>query len=86
MILVCLFSDGIFFLNFATNSHGTKIQRIPLSSVSGKFESRRLTVSEYQVYQVYHTSLSRGGSLFQEFQVFQETIPFRGLIAVFLNI
>ncbi len=25
----------------------------------------------YQVYQVYQTSLSRSGSLFQEFQVFQ---------------
>ena len=39
--------------------------------MSGKFESIWLTVSEYQVYQVYHTSLSRSGSLFQVYQVYQ---------------
>ena len=52
-------------------------QDIPLSvslhvSRQSFFQTECQLFQEFRVYQVYQTSLSRGGSLFQEFQLFQQ--------------
>jgi len=77
MILVCLFSDGIFFLNFATKFRAREqlVTWLPLIlatlDIAAPVHTLTAQKSNAHPFQEFHASLSRGGSLVQEFQVFQ---------------